>query len=176
MKDVITVKENGVKIKLQSRHFYSSIRETHSLFCSENTEIEIAKSKFCELKPKNVKTSNKMQHSVCLCKYHKNFILAVDNLHDIFACLPKYSKSFWENYLCQPRTESCWLSACEDCLLILQLFMAKLLEKDGIPTNITWVCWKELNDDRLSKVTLKDEVEDLVKYINSLRDQFSRAS
>lgn len=77
-----------------------------------------------------------------------------------------------ENYLCQPSTESCWISACEDCLLILQLFMAKLLEKDGIPTNITWVCWKELNDGRLSKVTLKDEVEDLVKYINSLREQF----
>lgn len=95
LKDVTTVKENGVKKKIQTLHLYSSIRETHALFQSEFEVLKIGKSKFSELRPEFVKVSSKLPHNVCLCRYHENFILAIKALHDVDSDFPKYTDTFW---------------------------------------------------------------------------------
>lgn len=173
IKDVVTVKEDGVKEKVQVRHLFSSIRETHALFCSENEEVTIGKSKFSDLRPKHVKTSNKMPHNICLCKYHANFILAINALHDTFPSFQKYTEFFWDQYLCKPPTETCWQSNCENCKSKLQLTMKQLLESEcDVTTDVNWTVWKEFEDGRLRKVIEDGEVEDLIAYINSISTQF----
>lgn len=176
LKDVTTVKRiDGSKHKLQTRHLFSSIRETHALFCDENKETVIGKSKFSELRPKHVKYSSRLPHNVCLCKYHENFIFAVNALHSAFPSFPKYTQNFWDKYLCQPHTEECWLRNCDDCKNKLCKCMEKLLEENGASCDVKWHVWKELPEG-LRKVVEEDSAEELVIYINSICNEFLKHS
>ena len=79
-KDVINVQDkNGQKVLCQTRHLTSSLMETYALFCKDYPN-KIGKSKFAELRPNHVLLSSKLPHNVCLCKYHENFINAVNAL------------------------------------------------------------------------------------------------
>lgn len=60
IKDVTTVREKGMKQKFQTRHVYSSIRETYEMFSYEFNDVKIGKSKFSELRPPFVKVSSKL--------------------------------------------------------------------------------------------------------------------
>lgn len=140
LKDVTTVKENGLKQKIQTRHLYSSIRETHALFYSEFEGMKIGKSKFSELRPHHVKVSSKLPHNVCLCKYHEDFFLAIKSFHDVVPELPKYSEMFWDTFLCDPQRENCWLGECNLCTKQLKVTLNDLLQEHGaLP--LKWFMW-----------------------------------
>lgn len=88
----ITVRaEDGTKMQYQTRHMTSSLLETHALFKEEFQNIKIGKSKFAELCPKHVFLSSKLSHNVCLCRYHENFITAVNVLHKALPSVPMYT-------------------------------------------------------------------------------------
>lgn len=99
-KDVITVREAFGKNKMQIRHLMFSIKEAHGIFSTENGKI-IGKSKFAELQPEHVLLSNKLPHNVCLCKYHENFINAINVLHKIVPHFPEYNKNLPESFVCK---------------------------------------------------------------------------
>ena len=73
--------KDGQKKKLQIRHLTAFLKETFALFVEEFPEAGIGKSKFAELRPKHVYLSKQLPHNVCTCRYHENFISAVDALH-----------------------------------------------------------------------------------------------
>lgn len=82
------------------------LREAHAIFCNEYGPL-IGKSKFADLRPKHVMLSNKLPHNVCLCKYHENFINAINAFHKLVPQFPEYTSNFcviilqktagWEN-------------------------------------------------------------------------------
>ncbi|CAK1584305.1 unnamed protein product [Parnassius mnemosyne] len=64
LKDYVTVRnERGEKEKMQIRHLFSSVTETHSLFVQELGNI-VGRNKFAELRPKHVYLSSKLPHNV----------------------------------------------------------------------------------------------------------------
>lgn len=114
-KDVVTVKEGNNKRKLQARHLMFSVIEAHALFLQEHPDIKIGKSKFAQLRPRDVLLSSKLPHNVCLCKEHENFIEALRSLHDSCKTIPAYSYEFPSLIVCKDPTRNCWLNQCETC-------------------------------------------------------------
>ena len=94
-KDVVVVRDNnGMKHKLQARHLTSPINE---VYCT------------------SVLLNSKIPQNVCLCKYHENFIMAVDKLHQVTSSFPAYQHELLEKFICESPSEDCWLNACESC-------------------------------------------------------------
>ena len=168
-RDVITVREGKGKKgkKIQARHL-TSILETHALFCKEYPDVKVGKSKFAELRPKHVQLSSKLPHNVCLCKYHENFIMAINALHKASSSCPSYSHELPERFLCSEPKRACWMNECNSC-------------KDGAgfrrimnydTADAQWYVWKTAEDNRLMKAVEEGTTHDLVDYICSLMPQF----
>lgn len=173
IKDTIIVRlEDRKKVKMQTRSLYSSILETYALFCEEFGVI-IGRSKFAELRPKHVLLSCQTPENVCLCKYHENYILAVNvlakNSNDI---IPSYSKDFLTKLaLCESPTASCWYEKCADCktMLKFKLEEATSFNKDN---EVSWYEWKD--EDR--KVLLKGNMSTLREHILKMTPAFKEHS
>ena len=102
-KDVVTVRDgDGRKTKCQARHLTSSVAEVHALYREEFPQIKIGKSKFAKLRPQHVLLSSKLPHNVCLCRYHENFITAVNALHKVEPQVPLYTHDLPQSFLCDP--------------------------------------------------------------------------
>lgn len=174
IKDVVTVRqEDGTKIKMQLRHLSSSINETHQMFCSEFGAL-VGKSKFAELRPKHVMLSNKMPHNVCLCKYHENFMNAINSFHKFVQEFPSYNHNFiLENIICEEPTENCWLSKCSVCMDSIRHKLDAVLEKDA-PAQVKWEIWKD--EGKLIKATEEGTSHDLAEYIATNTPQFLKHS
>lgn len=115
-KDVTTIRnDDGSKDKLQTRHLQHSIKELYALFKKQYPHIKIGKSKFAEFRPKHVLLSSKLPHNVCMCKYHENFIMALEALHDAIPHIPKYSENFPSMLVCNTESEDCWNNNCVTC-------------------------------------------------------------
>ena len=70
-KDVLTINR-----ELMSKKFMSMrISEAYRLFSIEKSSLKIGKSKFYELRPKDVKPES--THDICLCIYQENMSLLV---------------------------------------------------------------------------------------------------
>ena len=68
-KDVVLI--NGMS--MGKRFMQMTISEAFHLFYIENSSLKIGKSKFYELRPKDVKAES--PHDTCLCIYHENMSL-----------------------------------------------------------------------------------------------------
>ncbi|XP_071943945.1 uncharacterized protein [Antedon mediterranea] len=176
MKDYCLVQGvDGKKNKMQVRHLTSSIMETFSLFCNEFPEIKVGKSKFAEIRPKHVYLTNKLPHNVCLCRYHENFIFAVDALHKVCRTFPSYTHDFPASLLCETVTEKCWLNECSSCK-DAEGFKQKyqlILDEDACENESSWYVWRMSNTDkRILKVIEQGTVKELTEYFCSLIPQF----
>ena len=115
-KDVVAVRDSdGAKRKMQVRHLTSSINEVYGMFINIHPDVKIGKSTFANLRPKHVLLSSKIPQNVCLCKYHENFILAVNALHKTCDTFPPYERDLIEKFTCETSSEDCWLIRCEKC-------------------------------------------------------------
>ena len=81
---------------MQARHLNSPINEVYGMFINMHPDVKIGKSKFAHLRPKHVLLSSKIPQNACLCKYHENFILAVNTLHRICDTFPSYEHDLRE--------------------------------------------------------------------------------
>ena len=57
-----------------------------------------------------------LPRNVCVCKYHENFINAVNALHKVNSTIPKYNESFTPNIVCDMATNECWFNKCSTCM------------------------------------------------------------
>lgn len=79
-KDYVSVKLADVKREhRQKRLLLFKIGEAHELF-KEESNVQIGKSKFAELRPPQVIPSSAFDHEVCICKYHENIDLLLQGL------------------------------------------------------------------------------------------------
>ena len=66
MKPVLT------DLQEQLRYMLTSLREAHHLYSIQHSANNIGLSKFCELRPSNLKLFEHIPHNVCICSYHEN--------------------------------------------------------------------------------------------------------
>lgn len=85
------------------------------MFTKQYLDVKIGKSKFAELQPKHMLLSSKLPHNVCMCKYHENFIMALEALHNAVLTIPKYSENFPSMLVCNIEQEDCWNNNCVSC-------------------------------------------------------------
>ena len=91
--DTMAIWVDGKNKIHQKRHLTMTIRETYALFCNDNPEQLIGRSKFASLRPTFVLLSSQLPHNSCGCTYHTNVIELLEPLHhklpDIFLFIPK---------------------------------------------------------------------------------------
>lgn len=148
---------------MQARHLQHSIKEVYTLFVKQYPELKISKSKFAELRPKHILLSSKLPHNVCLCKYHENFIMVLESLHNQIPHIPKYSQNFPLMLVCNTDSADCWCNKCVGCKegKLFMDFYAKHVEDFG--KKVIRFVWKEC-EGRLCKA-VERLIEDLMKYI-----------
>jgi len=172
IKNVMTIRfDSGMKQKMQTRYLTSSVMEVYSLFKKENPSVKVGKSKFAELRPKHVLLNSKVPQNICLCKYHENFISAVDILHKNCPAVPSYSHDLPEKLICTPASEQCWFNQCDKCKYGNGLRNICNMQEDTDQL-ITWYVWKNDGDGRLTKVVEEGSASDLVTYLCSITPQF----
>ncbi|CAB3988658.1 Hypothetical predicted protein [Paramuricea clavata] len=142
--------------------------ETYALFCKEYPN-KIGKSKFAELRPKHVLLSSKLPHSVCLCKYHENFINAVNILHQVSPSVPLYTNEFPQSCLCNPVKRECWMNQCEQCKDGKGFRNSYPLEENG---DVKWYVWKTDSSNKLVKNVEEGTTEELYTHICSIIPHF----
>ena len=59
--------------------------------------------------------TSQLPRNVCVCKYHENFINAVNALYKAKSTIPKYDESFTLNIVCDMATGECWFNKCSTC-------------------------------------------------------------
>ena len=78
------------------------------MFKVANADIRIGRSKFSELKPKHVLLGSQLPRNVCLCKYHENFIMAVNTLSKEFGdIISKYDHDLPAKLVSAAATDNC---------------------------------------------------------------------
>ena len=108
--------DDGSKIEKQKQHLVTSVKEAYNIWKSENPSRKIGKSKFSSLRQKYVLLTSQLPRNVCACKYHENFINAVNALHKVKSTIPKYGESFTLNIVCDMATDKCWFNKCNTCM------------------------------------------------------------
>ena len=169
-KDVVTIRsENGGKTKLQARHLTTTINEVYAMFKESNPDIKIGRSKFSELRPKHVLLSSQLPRNVCLCKYHENFIMAVNTLNKEFGHIPKYDHDLPAKLVCAAATDDCWFNRCPTCSDAKLARGIFLLEESKAAT---WYVWGKDGDDKLCKMVKEGTTDDLFDHLCSILPEF----
>ncbi|KAE8741802.1 hypothetical protein FOCC_FOCC012663 [Frankliniella occidentalis] len=71
--DVVTVRENGKRVKKRKHYLMANISHIHDEFLKAHPEKKISESKFAALRPKNCFFASKSgMHNVCVCTIHEN--------------------------------------------------------------------------------------------------------
>ena len=103
-KDCIIIREAieaGERIKQtqQVRYMIMSLREAWNKFKEQHSTPKMCLSKFCELRPPNVKLFDQLPHQVCLSSYHENVRLLLVGLGERTSLSTEFS-SFVEQVTC----------------------------------------------------------------------------
>ena len=160
--------DKGEKVQAQKRLLLLTCSEAHEKFQDENGDIEISISKFYELRPPNViLLGSSGSHNVCVCTYHQNVLLMLENsslIKDNPLQLPDKSfKGYLKLLVCDESTENCHLDRCSKCQekdfqpyknLIINSFSEKEIY------SIHFQQW--VNTDRSNLVTYNLPVEEFV--------------
>lgn len=125
-KDRIIIREtsgDGTKSKRteQLRYLLMSLKEAHHRFIEENTNSNVGLSKFCELRPRNVKLFDHIPHHVCVCSYHENVRLLLVALKE-YTALSIDFKSFVGQVTCDSSLKDCMSSKCTKCNDLINIF------------------------------------------------------
>ncbi|CAF4030591.1 unnamed protein product, partial [Rotaria magnacalcarata] len=161
-KDVVLI--NGTP--MGKRFMQMTIAETFRLFSIEHPSLEIRKTKFYELRPKDVKSDS--PHDTCLCIYHENVSLFL-----VKAWNAKTSSNInlnlrTESIVCDLESEECCSGACIHCLTRVPSTI--VLENADIDEEeeISWTVWETSNtkNDVANSFSLRGYVTSLLCEIN----------
>ena len=165
-RDVVTVKENGMKQKLQKRYLLCSIRELYQLFIEEYPGIKVSLSSFQDLRPPNVLYKSSIPHNTCICMYHENVALLLKSLIGHIHGLQSVNlRLFIKLLVCDEDRESCMFSTCDNCA---NYFKHKIKDKIINPISlIRWTLWSISDAGRAVKVDYDGSVKECVKVLST---------
>ena len=109
--------EEGDRIKTtqQVRYMMMSLREAYNKFIEQHSTTKMNLSKFCELRPPNVKLFDHLPHQVCLCSFHENVRLLLVALREHSSLSTEFS-SFIEQVTCDATSKKCVTRECSTCV------------------------------------------------------------
>ena len=112
---IIRERKEGKKVKtiIQARYMLMSLAEAHSIYCKESTNT-IGLSKFCDLRPKQVKLFDTLPHNVCICPYHENVRLLLKALQGETG-FPETTTEFVNALVCDASNKDCMTLQCPEC-------------------------------------------------------------
>ena len=149
-RDVITVRNEDGKQKLQKRHLYMTIKEAYAIFKTENPDIKLGLSKFADLRPPNVLLSSQTPANVCTCVYHQNMFLALDAIHCHIPSIPSYNTEFPASCIVDPGSDACWFGECKQSLWFSsQIFSSRGYR--GYKSNLDEVVRKQWKDGQTTR-------------------------
>ena len=175
VRDFVSVIENGKKIKIQVRHLLLTMKEAYQLFKHDHLDIKIGLSRFCELRPVNVRSIANLPHNVCVCTYHKNMRFALGSLVKVDRLLLsniKIGKDMSQNFVCKDSLNDCFYNKCKD-LKFFQQFLATI---EPLNFETTWYQWQKPNEKRyavIEKVKKFGSGKELIAHIMSMREKFT---
>ena len=139
---------------------YCTNGERFNLFKAEYPNIKIGRSKFAELRPPYVLLSSAMPTRACVCSYHENFMLLLDELHKVNKTIPTYSKEFIQSLVCNPESKLCWKNLCN------KYKDSSLLDQYYVSSNriLSWFSWQNAilpnGKKKLKKLSFQGSFDD----------------
>lgn len=136
-----------------------SLKEAYSKLSEQHPDVKIGLSKFCELRPQNVKLFDHIPHHVCVCSYHENVRLLLLALKEHTSLAVEF-RAFINQVTCDSSPKKCMSSECDDC---------KNLIDDFTPTSAATVSYQQWqNNDKVEKVNIIGTVIDAFTELNSI--------
>ena len=164
--DTISIMKDGVRTTLQKRHMTMTIGEAYALFQEDHPDL-LRKSKFAELRPRDVLLVSKYPQNVCGCRYHTNMCLLLSALNKkLPQIFPVYSRAeFLAQCACNLESQECMIGDCEACCdgkLLAENFTNKIppaILKDQIKYH------KWTSGARVEKEQITSSVEEACKTL-----------
>ncbi|KAJ8034998.1 hypothetical protein HOLleu_22068 [Holothuria leucospilota] len=113
-KEFVSVKTAGGRVHMQKRLLLFNLGEVHRLFVAE-TNIDISRSNFCELRLKHIVPMSAGDQDVCLCRYHENINMMVTSLNKVVPLLPASADEVLNATVCSMENEECVNRQCPTC-------------------------------------------------------------
>ena len=145
---------------------YCTIDELFNLFKEEYPNIKTGRSKFSELRPPDVLLSSAMPTRACVCRYHENFMLFLDELRKLNKTNPRNSKEFVQSLVCNPESELCWKNLCNKCK------DSSLLDQHFVSSDhiLLWFSWQNATlpngKEKLQKLSFQGSFDDAFSELN----------
>ena len=140
-----------------------SLRGAYNKFIEQHSTTKMNLSKFCELRPPNVKLFDHLPHQVCLCSYHENVRLLLVALREHSSLSTEFS-SFIEQVTCDATSKKCMTRECSTCVDLIDEFAPQ--SSSVILQDYQW----KSTDSRIEKVVMTDTVD---AVFNELKKQLS---
>ncbi|KAJ6647831.1 hypothetical protein Bhyg_03054 [Pseudolycoriella hygida] len=105
----------------QIRHLLYKLGDVYKMFVNhvqngeDTIKAPIKLSKFCALRPPDVKLVADTPVESCLCFYHSNFISCCSAMNRYVKEFPTYSPQLISIILCDHKNTSCWKRLCSEC-------------------------------------------------------------
>lgn len=171
-KDFKIVRKDRMKEKLQKRYMTMTLREVYEEFKIEYPMDKIGFSKFCEYRPEHVCLREETPANVCLCIYHENVRLLLEAIPN----LPNSTQELCKLLVCEEEAEKCMMQAsCDECKN-LQKFddLLQNLDEEELNTQIKYKQWVKSEDDKLMRVSLEDNQENVLSILHKKLGKFLR--
>ena len=151
---------NGETIKktLQSRYMLMLLKEAHKLFTDEHQDLKIGISKFCKLRPENIKLFDQIPHTVCVCEYHENMHLTL-NVLESHTNLSSILDEFVSEVACDENCKDCIYPQWDVCRNFLQDFKPQTENDDILLKYQQW----QTQDKRAEKVTITASINAVLR-------------
>ena len=155
--------EKGERIKTTQQVCYMlmSLREAYNSFKEQHSAIKMSLSKFCELRPPNVKLFEHLPHQVCLCSYHENVRLLLVGLRDHSSLSTEFS-SFIKQVTCDATSKECITQNCANCVSLIDEFAPQ-----SSSVTLQYYQWRSI-DSQIEKVVVTDTMDTI---FNELKKQ-----
>lgn len=117
-KDVISVKRDGVKVKVAKRLLMFNLKETHQAYLKEHEGLgSVGISTFCNLRPKEVSLVSSKSQTVCCCPYCENIQLLFKSVQwsRTYNYNPKNVRELVSMVVCDQECSKCMKRDCKQC-------------------------------------------------------------
>ena len=140
-KDFVTIRSitsDGTRTKTteQTCNLIVSLKEAYHHFMTMNLNKIVGLSKFCDLRPSNIKLFDSIPH-ICICIYHENMHL----LLEVLSKYTKLSESFQDSVdqiTCDPSFYDCNCRKCGHCIHLLYTFKPAIKQCENVVRYVQW--------------------------------------
>ena len=154
---------SGEKVKtMQSWYLLISLKEAYHLFKSEHDNKPVGLSKFCDLRPQNVKLFDQIPHNVCVCMYNENVHLILQELSKHTNLAATFDE-FVAQLICNSSIKEYFYHQGKDCKDSLDFFVPP---SDVADITTKYQQWQIINK-KAEKVQVNTNVGDIFDDLKS---------